>query len=122
MEFQRAIALDPYSWNWHYDFAVLLYQTSDVPGSELRARRALELSGNHPRAHLLLGLVLLRRGCRVCDVALFDGSRHMVAGNQELAPQPQLLDLGLQIRVQGHVGWRLRRYLLQLSVSLILAG
>ena len=50
----------------------------------------------------------------VCDVALFDGSGHMVAGNQELAPQPQR---ELEVELSSvHLGRPQRTRVLELTL------
>lgn len=60
-ELLRSLTLDPESWIGHYNLAVVLYKTQDLPAAERCLRRALELSSANVQVHTLLGQVLWRR-------------------------------------------------------------
>ena len=59
--FRRSTDIDPASWMGHYNLALTLYGRGDLSGAEQSARRALALSSENPRMHLLLGEVLVLR-------------------------------------------------------------
>jgi tetratricopeptide (TPR) repeat protein len=57
--FRRFIGIDPNSWMGHYNLTLTLYSGGDLRGAEQSARRALALSSENPRIHLLLGELLV---------------------------------------------------------------
>ena len=59
--FRRVISIEPDSWMGHYNLALTLYSAGDFAGAEQGARRALALSSENPRIHLLLGELLVMR-------------------------------------------------------------
>jgi len=61
MAFRRLIDIEPRSWMGHYNLAITLYGKGDAAGSEQSTRRALALSTDNPRIHLLLGELLVMR-------------------------------------------------------------
>ena len=50
----RSLTLDPASWIGHYNLAVVLYKTGDLPAAEHSLRRVLELSKANAPARILL--------------------------------------------------------------------
>ena len=64
--FRRCTDIEPGSWMGHYNLGLTLYGRGDLPGAEQSTRRALALSSENPRIHLLLGeLLVLREQTRV---------------------------------------------------------
>jgi tetratricopeptide (TPR) repeat protein len=61
LAFHRVTDIEPASWMGHYNLALILYSRGDRPGAEQSARRALALSSENPRIHLLLGELLVMR-------------------------------------------------------------
>ena len=61
LAFHRVTDMEPASWMGHYNLALILYSRGDMPGAELYTRRALALSSETPRIHLLLGELLVMR-------------------------------------------------------------
>jgi tetratricopeptide (TPR) repeat protein len=59
--FRRCTDIEPGSWMGHYNLALTLYGRGDLPGAEQSTRRALALSNENPRIHLLLGELLVLR-------------------------------------------------------------
>ena len=57
--FRRLTGIEPNSWKGHYNLALILYSKNDFPGAEQNARRALALSSDNARIHLLLGELLV---------------------------------------------------------------
>jgi tetratricopeptide (TPR) repeat protein len=57
--FRRLTGIEPNSWKGHYNLALILYSKKDFPGAEQSARRALGLSSDTARIHLLLGELLI---------------------------------------------------------------
>lgn len=61
LAFHRVTDIEPAFWMGHYNLALILYSRGDRPGAEQSARRALALSSENPRIHLLLGELLVMR-------------------------------------------------------------
>jgi len=59
--FRRVTEMEPAAWMGHYNLALILYSRGDVSGAEQCTRRALALSSEIPRIHLLLGELLVLR-------------------------------------------------------------
>jgi len=57
--FRGFIGIEPNSWMGHYNLALILYGGGDFGGAEQSTRRALALSSENPRIHLLLGELLV---------------------------------------------------------------
>ncbi len=57
--FRRATDIEPAFWMGHYNLALTLYSRGDFPGAERSTRRALALSSDNARIHLLLGELLV---------------------------------------------------------------
>lgn len=61
LAFRRVTDIEPASWMGHYNLALILYSRGDMPEAEQYTRRALALSNESPRIHLLLGELLVMR-------------------------------------------------------------
>lgn len=59
--FRRSIELEPASWMGYYNLALILYSRGDRQGAEQTTRRALAISSETARIHLLLGELLVLR-------------------------------------------------------------
>jgi Flp pilus assembly protein TadD len=57
--FRRCTDIEPSSWMGHYNLALTLYGRGYLTGAEQSTRRALALSSENPRIHLLLGELLV---------------------------------------------------------------
>lgn len=59
--FRRTTDIEPAFWMGHYNLALTLYSRGDFSGAEQSTRRALALSSDNARIHLLLGELLVLR-------------------------------------------------------------
>ena len=57
----RAVEIDPDSWDEHYVLALLFYQAGDLARAEESARRSLALAHTNAAIHLVLGYILCSR-------------------------------------------------------------
>jgi tetratricopeptide (TPR) repeat protein len=59
--FRRTVDLEPAWWMGHFNLALVLYAKGDLPGAEQSLRRALVVSSDNPKIHLILGKMLVMR-------------------------------------------------------------